>query len=312
MRSLFFLFAAGSIAFNAAAQVVSVDVKLDQDQFLPGETLPITVNVHNRSGQTLHLGADQQWLTFSIQSVGNTTAVIRNSEPDVIKPFDLDSSMVASRIVDIAPHFGLKRPGHYRIVATVHINQWGTDVSSPPKEFDIIDGADIWSRDFGVPSDATNRPPEVRKYILEEANYLRQQLRLYVLVSNPSRSVVYKVTAIGPMVSFSQPDVQFDRKSNLHIMYQSAAQTFIYSEVNPDGTLVQQEAYDVLDTRPHLAVTEQGDIFVAGGVRRVHPEEVPTVRMPDELPSATPAATSAPPKVATPIQPPRKQGMGKR
>jgi len=272
-------------AFNAAAQVVSADIKIDQEQFLPGESLPITVNIHNRSGQTLRLGTDQKWLTFSIQSIDTPAAVIKNAEPAVIQPFDLNSSEVASKRLDIAPYYSLKRAGHYRIVATIHINQWGTDVVSTPKEFDIIDGADIWSRDFGVPSSATNRPPEVRKYILEEANYLRKQLRLYVLVSNPSRTIVYKVSAIGPLVSFSQPDAQIDRKSNLHILYQSGAQTFIYSVVDPDGNVRRQETYDLLDQRPHLSVNEVGDIGVVGGVRRVKSGELPDVKTPDQLPA---------------------------
>src|SRR5260370_25917568 len=47
---------------------VSVEVKLEQDQFLPGEALRAAVRVTNRSGQTLRLGADPDWLTFSIES----------------------------------------------------------------------------------------------------------------------------------------------------------------------------------------------------------------------------------------------------
>jgi len=291
---LFLPLFAAVLALTARAQVVTVEIKVPQDQFLPGESLPISVLVHNRSGQTLHLGGDQQWLTFSVQSAGVTTAVIRNADPDVVQPFDLDSSQVATKRIDIAPYYSLKHAGHYRIVATVHINQWNTDVSSAAKEFDIIDGVDIWSRDFGVPSAVTNRPPEVRKYILEEANYLHQQLRLYALVSNPSRTVVYKVSAIGPMVSFSQPEAQLDRRSNLHILYQSSAKTFIYSQVNPDGDVAQQDVYDLLDARPRLTFDQDGNIVVTGGVRRVRMDEVPDIKMPDQLPQIPPPSEEKP------------------
>ena len=49
--------------FSAPAQV-TVDVVLDQEQFLPTETMPVAVRITNRSGQPLHLGADADWLTF--------------------------------------------------------------------------------------------------------------------------------------------------------------------------------------------------------------------------------------------------------
>lgn len=279
------LILASLILTRAAAQIVTVEVKLDQDQFLPGESLPVTVRVLNNSGQTLKLGANPNWLKFSIVYADNGAAVINNSEPPVVEPFTLGSSEIATKRLDIAPYFRLKHAGRYHLVATVHIDEWNSDVVSPPKDFDIIDGAEIWSQDFGVPTTVTNRPPEVRKYILEEANYLRKQLRLYVLVSNQSRTAFYKVTAVGPMVSFSQPEEQLDRMSNLHVLYQSGAQSFIYSVINPDGTITQQDIYDLVNTRPHLSMNSAGDIVVVGGVRRPKPGELPTVNAPDELPA---------------------------
>jgi hypothetical protein len=86
------------------------------------------------------------------------------------------------------------------------------------------------------------------------------------------------------MVSFSRPEAQLDSASNLHVIYQSGAQSFIYSVVNPDGAITLQEIYDYLGTRPRLAVNAAGDIVVKGGVRRVKPGELPTVKAPDEVP----------------------------
>jgi hypothetical protein len=283
-------------AFRAPAQIVSVQVSLEQEQFLPGETLPVTVRVVNNSGQQLHLGADAGWLKFSVESLDENSVVPKLSEAVAVEPFDLDSSQTATKQVDLAPHFALKHSGRYRVVATVHIAQWGTDVTSPPKQFDVIDGAEIWSVDFGVPIPAgvTNQPPEVRKYILEEANYLRQQLRMYVLVSNQSRTRFFKVSAIGPMVSFTQPEAQLDRTSCLHVLYQSSAHTFIYTVVNPNGEITQQDVYDLLKGRPRLGLDPNGNITVVGGVRRARPGELPPVQVPQGTPG--PAPTAAPAK----------------
>ena len=56
----------GLALFRASAQV-TVDVLLDQEQYLPNEAMPVAVRITNRSGQPLHLGAEADWLTFSVQ-----------------------------------------------------------------------------------------------------------------------------------------------------------------------------------------------------------------------------------------------------
>ena len=81
----------------------------------------------------------------------------------------------------------------------------------------------FWSQDFGVPHPTARptRAPEVRKYTLEKANYLRTQLRMYVQVSDERRRVCSRWSRIGKTVSFSDPETQLDRVSNLHVLWQS-------------------------------------------------------------------------------------------
>ena len=273
--------------FSVPAQV-TVSVTLDQDEFLPSETLPAVVHITNLSGQTLHLGADPDWLKFDVEAEDNFI-VVKTANPPVQGEFKLDSSEVATKRVDLEPYFDLKRPGHYRIIATVHIKDWNTDITSAPKGFDIINGAKLWSQVFGVPLPAgvSNRPPEVRNYTLEEANYLHSQLRMYVQVSDESGATIFKVLAIGPMVSFGRPEAQLDRANNLHVLHQSGASSFLYSVINPDGDISRQETYDYINVRPRLRVGDEGSITVYGGVRRVKPQPLPSVKSPDEISAPT-------------------------
>ena len=274
--------------FSAPAQI-TVEVVLDQRQFLPSESLPVAVRITNRSGQPLHLGADANWLTFSVTSV-DSFVVTRIADVPVQGEFDLGSSQMATKRVDLAPYFKLTRQGSYRLVATVHIKDWNAEIPSPPQSFDVIDGAKLWSQTFGLPAPAgvTNAAPEVRKYTLEQANYLRSQLRMYVQVSDESEVHIFKVRAIGPMVSFSQPEARLDRLSQLHVIYQSGARVFTYSVVSPAGDFVRQENYDYFNTRPRLQSDDHGNITVLGGVRRVKPDDMPVVKPPSEMPALAP------------------------
>ena len=273
------------LAFSSAPAQVSVEVVANRDQFLPSESLPVAVKVTNRSGQPLHLGADADWLTFDVESDDNLI-VMKNADVPVLGEFDLGSSQVATKRVDLAPYFALTHQGRYHIVATVHIKDWNANITSPKLNFEVINGSKLWSQDFGVPAPegVTNAAPEVRKYTLEAANYLHTQKQIYVRVGNESGSQTFALTPVGSMVSFSQPEAQLDRFSNLHVLFQDGASSFSYSVVNPGGDIVRQEIYDYVSTHPRLGVNEDGDIVVIGGVRRVNPGELPVIKPPDELP----------------------------
>jgi hypothetical protein len=275
-------------AFCRAAAQVSVALALDQNQFLPDEAVRVAVKITNLSGQTLHLGADPSWLTFDVESDDNSV-VANNGPVPVVEPFDLESSQMATKRVDLQPYFQMGRPGRYKVTATLRIKQWSQTITSPPQEFDIITGAQLWTQNFGV-TVSTNAPPEARKYTLVEANYLRRQLRLYLQVSSADGLRVFRVESLGPLVSFSSPEAQVDGISQLHVLWQTGAQAFNYLVIAPDGTVLSRDIYDDFNSRPRLAVTTSGDIVVQGGVRRARPSDAPAVKLP-----AVPATPAAPP-----------------
>ncbi len=275
MKTFLVLVLALTAGFRAAAQV-SVELALDQDQFLPNESVRLAVKITNRSGETVQLGADPNWLTFSVESVDGFV-VVKNGDVPVVEPFDLESSQMATKRVDLQPYFAMGKPGRYKVTATVRIKAWSLAITSAPKQFDVINGAELWSQVFGVMV-ATNAAPEPRKYTLVEANYLREQLRLYVQVSSADGARVFKVAALGPLVSFSAPEAQVDRVSQLHVLWQTGSQSFCYTIVSPDGATILRDTYENFNSRPHLTVNDSGDVGVKGGVRRAKPTDLPAVK----------------------------------
>jgi len=269
--------------FTSSAQV-TVEVVLDQQQYLPSESLPVSVKITNRSGQSIHLGETPNWLTFSVESEDGFV-VIKNGDAPVLGPFDVESSQMAIKHVDLEPYFTLNKAGRYHVVATLRIKDWSAEEASEPAFFDVINGVTIWTQQFGlpVPPDAATHVPEVRQYSLVKANYLKSQLRLYAQVSNPADARIYKVTNVGPLVSFSQPEAQVDRLGNLQVLYQSGGTLFSYTVMDPNGEFVRREIFDYVNSRPRLSVDTNGDLTVTGGVRRLKPTEMPRVKMPNEV-----------------------------
>jgi hypothetical protein len=282
-----FLFACSllGLAILPASAQVAVEVTTDQDQFLQGESLQLAVKITNRSGQQLHLGADNDWLTFNVESYDGFVVTKNFEVPVKGDAFDLESSQQAVKRVDIAPSFDLSKIGRYKVTATLNVKDWSKQFAGKAKDFDIVSGAKLWAQDFGLP--ATNQAPEMRRYSLEQASYLRGQKRLYVQVSGQGGQII-GTHALGPSVSFGTPEALVDRYSMLHVVWQSGGQSFNYSLVNPDGQVLRGEVYnDYNNSRPHLLVDENGDIRVKGGVRRPQPGELPQVGPPPEVSSGT-------------------------
>lgn len=255
----------------AVVAQVSVEVVLDQDQFLRDESLPVKVRVTNRSGQTIELGKDSEWLSFSVESLDGKM-VHKLSAPSVTGEFTLESARVATRQVDIAPSYDLGEPGRYSVAATVKIKAWNEEVSSRPRAFQIVRGTKLWEQEFGVPG--AGGVPEARKFILQQANY-HKSLKLYVRVADGNDNVVFRVFPLGQLVSFSQPEAQVDKAGYLHVLFQTGARSFLFQVVSPDGEVVLRQTYDYSERRPVLRANSDGRIFVAGGVRRLAASDLP-------------------------------------
>lgn len=251
---------------------------LDQEQFLPSEEILIKVRVVNHSGRTLTFGEDNEWLRISIQSA-ESLFVVRSTEGLPVEGvFELPPSKMGTKTLDIAPYFTLTEPGRYTIVATVVIKEWGQTLTSEPEMFDIVNGRKLWEQAFGMPnSSLSDGSPEVRKYLLQQANYVRSQLRLYARVTDASESHTFSVIPIGGMVSFSEPEARLDAKSNLHVLYASGPHNYTYCVISPQGTMLDRQAYGYTSSRPQLSAKDDGSIKVRGGVRATPPDKAQPV-----------------------------------
>ena len=251
---------------------VTAEIITDEDQFLRNEPLPVRVRITNLSGRTLTLGKEADWLTFTVESrEGHSVSKI--AEPSVAGEFTLESAFAASKRVDLTPCFDLARPGRYEITAVVKIPRWDEPITTKPKVVTVSMGAKIWDKVVGVPY--TGEPPETRKYSLVQTSY-KERLRLYVRVTDEPENVVYNVLQLGPAVSFSKPEHQLDRLSNLHLLFQEGAQTFNYSVVKPNGQLLVKQTYAYLrGSRPVLRGDKEGFIEVAAGQRVISKNDLP-------------------------------------
>lgn len=272
-RVLFIVF----LPVAVACAQVSVELVMDEDRLVAGEPVVVGVRITNLSGQTLFFGQTADWIRFGVESKENLL-VPRLGEVDAKGEFSVESAKVVTRRLDLAPAYQLTAPGRYRVTASIFISQWNRQMTSPPKNFEIIAGTRLWEQVFGVPNpDGGTAPPEERKYVLIQAMHLRE-MRLYLRLTDKSESKIIRVFSLGQMVSFSRPEPQLDKASNLHVLWQSPARyarSFSYVVVNPQGEVIRRETHEYTATRPALKFDKDGNVLVSGGTRRITATDLP-------------------------------------
>jgi hypothetical protein len=258
----------------ALGQGVSIQLALDQEQYLANETLIVKARISNFSGQTLHLGDDPDWLTFGVQDPRHLP-VSRSGKVPVLGEFTLEPSMTATKKVDLSPYFDLSQPGRYSVSATLTVPGWRQVLQTKPVPFDIIAGSSVWEQEFGMPdSGRDGAGPELRRYALVQTLH-QKTLKLYFRLTDSRTGRVIQIFPLGPVVTFSDPHPELDRFSNLHVLYQNGARLFIHSVINPDGVLLTRETYEITGSRPTLRPDKDGRITVVGGARYLSATDLP-------------------------------------
>jgi hypothetical protein len=301
MKKLVWVVLSLAAVFATQAQV-RIEIRFDGEQYIANQPLIANVRIVNDSGVTLRLGDDPNWLAFTIETMeGPYASQLRL--PEVVGAFELESSHTATKHVDLAPCFSLTRSGKYKVVATVKVPAFKTSFASPGKVFYIVSGSRMWEKQFGVPPNIappdSNGLPELRKYMLIQA-LSGKDTKFFVRVTDAQEKNI-RVIPIGTLISFSKPEPQIDKWSNLHVLYQIGARSFVYSVVNPDGQLLAREIHEITDTRPTMVETDEGRIIIKGGARRPSVDDVPpydAALLPEPVQASAPD-TNNPSKKAT-------------
>lgn len=255
---------------------VTVELELEQDQFLPSEDIKVAVRIVNLTGRTLRMGADNGWVKFFIETKDGFP-ILPDSEPLVVGEFDLPTSKTGIKRVDLVPHFPIKQSGRYTVRAEIEVPGLDKAVTSRPVAFDIFNGTVLKSITVGVVR--KNAPAggaaEQRTFLLQRKNNGKSD-QLYVRITDHPSANTLKVLSIGRLVAIGEPELQVDQQSRLHVLFRTDSKTFRYVVVTADGEIVRRQTHDHGPGAPKLRMNDENDVVVSGGVRRELSSDIPT------------------------------------
>ena len=97
-------------------------------------------------------------------------------------------------------------------------------------------------------------------------NRFSDHTSLYVRVEDKDSGMVYATYSLGKIISFDQPQAEFDRSNQLHVLYCAAPRLWSYARVGLNGELVSRASFAETKSRPRLVHADDGVIKVAGGM----------------------------------------------
>ncbi len=292
MRTFLLILATTWLSAAALHAQLLVEVTFDNEAYLPNEAMVAKIRISNNSGQALTFGTSDDWLTLDLEAENH--GLVHQLQPLPVRgEFTLQSSENGIRRIDLSTVYDLVKAGRYYVTATVRVPGWREPFVSKAKWVDIASGVRVFETSFGVPAASGTGVPEVRKYMLQQAN--RKQMILYARVTSENELQTLNVVPLGPLLSFSRPEPQLDRWSNLHVLFQFNARAFNYCVVTPEGLLMKRETWEYTTSRPILKVADDGHISISGGVKKPRSTDLPPPDVNAAMAAVEAEAAAAPP-----------------
>jgi hypothetical protein len=226
----------GFVASSAVGQI-QVELKFPRLQYIAYEPVVANLVITNLAGRDveLHDAEGQHWFGFEVTRGEGTS---------------------------IAPIFAVHDFGTYRVRAHVYFADLNKFFYSQTKVFEVTKARPIWQKTVGVPDDTAG---SARTYSLMTNRFL-DHTSLYICVEDKDSGIVYATYSLGQIIAFDQPQAEFDRANQLHVLYCAAPRTWSYARVGLNGELVSRATFAESKTRPRLVHSEDGVIKVAGGM----------------------------------------------
>jgi hypothetical protein len=253
----------GFVASSAVGQI-QVELKLPRLQYIAYEPVVANLIITNLAGRDvdLHDTGNQPWFGFEVSGADDQSiAPVSNADTE---PLTLATGQRVTRKINLTPLYGVHDFGTYRVRAHVYFADLNKFFYSPTKVFEMTDARPIWQKTVGLPQDERGAG-SARTYSLM-TNRFPDHTSLYVRVEDKDSGVVYATYSLGKVIAFDQPQAEFDRSNQLHVLYCAAPRNWSYARVGLNGELVSRANFAENKTRPHLVHSDNGVIKVAGGM----------------------------------------------
>jgi hypothetical protein len=249
---------------NSAFAQIQVELKFPRLQYIAYEPVVANLVITNLAGRDVDLrdNGGQSWFGFEVTgSEDRSIAPISNAGTE---PLSIAAGKRVTRKINLTPLFSVHDFGTYRVRAHIYFADLNKFFYSQTKVFEVTDARPIWQKTVGVP-DGGSENGNVRTYSLM-TNRFPDHTSLYVRVEDKDSGIIYATYSLGQLIALDEPQTEFDRSNQLHVLYCAAPRTWSYARVGLNGQLLSRASFAETKTRPRLVHSEDGVVKISGGM----------------------------------------------
>jgi hypothetical protein len=249
-------------ASSVATAQIQVTAQTQRSNYLLYERVDLLITIQNMGDTDLVLNNSEghPWLSFLVTKRDRQNHLpVRPERTSDYQQVTLKVGESKTLGVNLTPLFSFREEGDYNASAVVDLPGQG-QVISEVVPFTVLEGRKVWSQTR--PVDGSQRLYSLIRFSPEP-----DRTQLYLRVEGPSENIIYTNLALGDVVAFVDPGVQFDPQGNLHILHPIAMGTYLYTRADQDGKILHQNIFKTYrEIPPRLAKVEDGNVIVNGGL----------------------------------------------
>ena len=228
-------------------------------QYIPHESIPVALQITNRTGGELLLHGNNRHSWLSIQVVdrkGNPIAPYKSSQD--FQAAKLPVGRTVAKQIDLNKLFPLHSYGKYTVYAVVRLPS-GEAFQSSRKTFDITRGRPVYEQRVGLGGNA--RDYRLISFAPGRTSFLYFQAELV-----KERRVVMTYP-IGELLQHRPPEATVDKDGQLNVLYLGAPNSFVHVLIDTRGQVSKRTIYKPgAGGNPRLIAFANGEVQVSGGI----------------------------------------------
>ncbi len=232
------------LALPLCAQI-GMNLTADYDNFLRYEPIKLKLLLRNYSGGTLVFSSQENSGRLSFKVTNQAGQHIGSLDPRANPMADLVFGPGESRELEITLNtlFDLQKADQYTVTAFIEHKRMRQAFSSNPVTFEIREGTVLASKTVGLPT--ANNTDAIQSITASLMRFYDGKREIYCLRIDDDDHV-YGTFRIGPFIHGSQPQLDADGSSAIHVLVQVRPRLYsyaVYSMINGEAKQRMQRYY---------------------------------------------------------------------